>query len=242
MIRILALCTALLCITLPPIVQAEDDLGEFRTQLGTEWRLTKQDRKRNIQTYARLEDGKRFRSFKVVAELDGTVDTLARVLFDFDNYTKWFWETLESRLIQKNSPTEMVVYMVHKAPFSLPNRDTIVLVTVDPQTRTKPHLDMRVSAIPEFMDKKPLLVRMPDEEITLKFSPLPGNKVAMEAIGVFDPGGVVPAWAGNFVQRNAPYSVILGMQRMMNQDKYLKATNNFAFPIYNYSDYNPATN
>lgn len=237
---IIALSTALLCLSLQSAVQADDNLNEFRNGLGTEWRLTKQDRKRNIQTYARLEDGKRVRSFKVVAELDGNVETLARVLLDFDNYPKWFWETLESRQIQQNSATEMVVYMVYKAPFSLPNRDTVVRVTMEPQTRSKPWLVMRVSAIPDFIAAKPPLVRMPAEEITIKFSPLTAGKISMEAVGMFDPGGVVPAWAGNFVQRNAPYSVVLGMQRMMNQDKYRQAHTSLAFPVYSYDDYNPA--
>ena len=240
-LRKLALGGVLLLSVLSPLaaLAADDDLDEFRTRLGTEWRLTKQDNLRNIKTYARLEEGKRYRSFKVEAELDGDVDALARVILDFDNYTKWFWETRESRLVKQISPTEYIVYMVHKAPYTLPDRDTVLRGVVEPQTRSKPYVVLRVSAMPDYLPLKPPLVRMPAEEMTIKFSPLPGNKVQMEAEGFFDPGGTVPAWAANFVQRAAPYSVVLGMQRMMAQDKYQKGRN-LPFPVYSYSFYNNA--
>ena len=171
--------------------------------------------------------------------LDGDVDALARVILDFDNYTKWFWETRESRLVKQISPTEYIVYMVHKAPYTLPDRDTVLRGVVEPQTRSKPYVVLRVSAMPDYLPLKPPLVRMPAEEMTIKFSPLPGNKVQMEAEGYFDPGGTLPAWAANFVQRAAPYSVVLGMQRMMAQDKYQKGRN-LPFPVYSYSFYNNA--
>ena len=43
----------------------ESDLDELRTPLSNEWRLVRHDRKRNIKTWMRQEDGKQFRSFKV---------------------------------------------------------------------------------------------------------------------------------------------------------------------------------
>ena len=236
-LRILGLCSALLLSSLSLASHAADnDLDEFRTKLGSEWRLTKQDNLRNIKTYARLDEGKRYRSFKVEAELDGNIEALARVILDFDNYTKWFWETRESRQVKQISPTEYIVYMVHKAPYTLPDRDTVLHGVFEPQTRTKPQAVLRVSAMPEYLPLKPPLVRMPAEEMTITFSPLPGKKVQMTAEGFFDPGGTVPAWAANFVQRNAPYSVVLGMIRMMQQDKYLKGRA-LPFPVYNYNDY-----
>ena len=65
-----------LCLLLPaaPALAAngDDDLDELRTPLGNEWRLTRHDQRRNIKTWSRLEDGKRYRSFKVEAELEGT--------------------------------------------------------------------------------------------------------------------------------------------------------------------------
>jgi hypothetical protein len=103
-LRFLCLLLLLSTVFRAPLVQAEEDLGELRTQLGNEWQLTRHDQRRHIKTYARLEDGKRYRSFRVEAELNTRVETLARVVLDVDNYTKWFWHTRESRLLKQVSP------------------------------------------------------------------------------------------------------------------------------------------
>lgn len=219
-------------------VHAEDDLDELRTPLGYEWRLTRHDQRRNIKTYDRLENGKRFRSFKVEAELDARVETMVRVLTDVDSYTKWFWHTRESRLLKQLSPTEFIVYMVHNAPAGLPDRDTVVRAILEPQTRSKPYLMLRASAVPDFIPLRKSLVRMPSEEITVKFSPISANKVLLEVEGYFDAGGTVPVWAANFVQRSAPYSVMLGLQRMVDNDHYALARTPLPFTVYEWSSYN----
>lgn len=235
--RLTALYCAFLLLLTSASAFAESDLDDLRSRLGQEWVLMKNDRMRNIKTYARLEDGKRYRSFKVEAVLDTTVDALAHVLLDFDGYTRWYWKTRESRLLQQKSPTEFVIYMVHEAPYGLPDRDAVLQGIVEPQTRTKKTLTLKVNALPEFMAAKPPLVRMPAEDMSVKFSPLPNNRVQLEAEGYFDAGGTVPAWAANFVQRSAPYAVVLGLQRMVSLDEYRSSKKNLAFPIYNYDDY-----
>lgn len=216
--------------------RAEDDLDEFRSQLTSQWQLVKNDRMRNIKTYARLEDGKRYRSFKVEATIDAPVEAVARVLLDFDNYTRWFWKTRESKLLRQGSATEYFVYMVHDAPYGLPDRDTVLKGTIEPQTKSKPYVTLRVTALPDMLPAKPPLVCMVAEEMSIKFTPLPDNQVEMVTEGYFDPGGVVPAWAANFVQRNAPYAVLLALQRMTQKEEYMKAKTPLPFPIYNYNE------
>jgi hypothetical protein len=214
-----------------------NDLDEFRSKLTNEWLLVKNDRLRQIKTYARLEDGKRYRSFKVEANLDVSTEALARVLLDFENYTRWFWKTRESKLIRQNSPTEYMVYMVHDAPYGLPDRDTVIKGTIEPQAKNKPYVTLRVTATPDALPAKPPLVRMIAEEMTIKFTPISDNQIEMTTEGYFDPGGVVPAWAANFVQRSAPYAVIVALQRMAQRPEYnSKAKQPLPFPIYSYDN------
>lgn len=216
--------TALLVVT--PVCSAyaapddDNDIDTLQTRLGRDWVLVKNDKMRNIKTYAKQEDGKHFRSFKVEATLDGTLEAGARVLLDFENYNKWYWEVLETKLLKRVSPTEYYIYFVHRAPYGLPNRDVILHATVDPPTKQKRSITLRVRAAPDYMDDKPPLIRMRAEDMTVSFTPLPDNKVQVEAEGYIDPGGTAPNWAVNYIQRNAPYSVILGMQRMVIKDEY----------------------
>ena len=59
-------------------------------------------------------------------------------------------------------------------------------------------------------------MRVQEQDMTVKFTPIAKDKVRLEAEGFVDPGGIAPTWAMNFVQRNAPYSTMLGLQRRVS--------------------------
>jgi hypothetical protein len=239
---LVVLCIAILLSINNAVAAGDSDFENLRSPLGREWILTKNDRLRNIKTYVRLEDGKQFRSFKVEAVFDASMQTISNVLLDFNNYTKWYWETRESRLLQQKSSTDFIVYIVHKAPQGLPDRDVILHGVIEPQTSTKRSLVLKVVALPDYLPAKPPLVRMPAEDISIKFSPLPNGKIQAEAEGYFDAGGAAPVWATNFVQRIAPYSVVRNLQRMLLRDEYRNSKQPPLFPMYDYEDYMPANN
>jgi hypothetical protein len=219
----------------PPLYAATDDdgLDELQEKLGNEWVLVKNDQRRNIKTYAKQEDGKRFRSFKVDATLDSTIEAGVRVMLDAENYTKWYWEVLEGSMLKRVSPTEYYIYLKHRAPYGLPNRDVILHAVVEPQTKDKNFIKLTVRASPNFIPEKPPLIRMLAEDMTIIYTPLPNNKVHIEAEGYVDPGGRVPTWANNYIQRNAPYSILLGLLRMMTYDEYRHSKAPLPFPINN---------
>ncbi|HEX5362285.1 MAG TPA: hypothetical protein VFW49_14550 [Fluviicoccus sp.] len=231
---ILALC--LTATAAPAQTGEKSDLESLRNRLSNEWLLVKNDRLRQIKTFARHEDGKRYRSFKVEAMLDTHMEPLARVLLDFDNYTRWFWKTLESRLLRKDSATDYLVYMMHDAPYGLPDRDTILRAVIEPQVKGHPHVLLRISAEPELLPPKPPLVRVVAEEMTIRFLPVSDRQVQMEAEGYFDPGGVIPPWAANLVQRTAPYAVVVAMQQRTELPEYRQATTPLPFPVYNWNE------
>lgn len=209
------------------------ELEELRSRLSADWLMVRNDQAHRIRTYARLEDGKRYRSFKVEATLDTPVEPLARVLLDFSGYPRWFWKTREAGLIRQDSPTDYYVYMVHDAPYGLPDRDTILHATVEPQSKGHPYVVLRTSAAPDLKPPRPPLVRILAEEMTIRLTPLPGNKVQIVVEGYFDPGGQVPVWAANMVQRNAPYAVMLAMQQMTELPEYRNNTKPLPFAVYN---------
>lgn len=210
---------------------AQEDLRELQLPLSDTWRLVKDDPVRNVRTYARLEPGKRFRSFKVEAVIDAPVTTLARLMLDFDRYPDWYWSVRESRLLKQVSPTEYYLYLVHNAPYGMPDRDVILHASVIPPTPDNPVILLHVRAEPGFLPEQPPLVRMPAEDMTIRFTPLPENRVRIESEGYVDPGGKVPSWASNFVQRSAPYSIIVNIQRMVEKEEYAHGNTPLPFPL-----------
>jgi hypothetical protein len=220
----------LFCLT-PAALAADDDLDELRDKLGNQWVLLKNDRLRSIKTWIKQEDGKQYRSFKVEALLNGDLETYTRVMLDADNFSKWYWEVLESKMLKRVSATEYYLYLKHRAPIGQPNRDVILHAVFEPQSVQNPSLVMQVRAVPDFLPHKPKLVRMPAEDMMVKVTPQPGNKVLVEAEGYVDPGGSAPNWAINYIQRSAPYSIMLGLQRMMNDPAYAESRQRAPFPV-----------
>ncbi|PTQ89151.1 START domain-containing protein [Agitococcus lubricus] len=210
----------------------DDELLELRgTQAFNEWILVKHDTKRNIKAYSKREDGKRIRSFKLDYLIDAPLVALGRVYLDIDNYTRWFWEVRNAKVLKIISPTEFYYYIQHDAPVTLPDRDAIIHATIEPYTRKKGFAALKLKAVPDFIPEKPPLVRMLAEDMVLKFTPINKEQVRVEVEGYIDPGGMAPTWAVNAVQKQAPYYTVVGLQRMVQQVKNQGLPPDFPFKI-----------
>ena len=229
----MVLCLSLISFVNTPQVLANDDndLDELTVQLGNEWRIVKDDKRRGIKSYAKLENDKRFRSFKVEATLNTSIDIIGRVLFDFDSYVKWYWQVKDIQLLKKISENEHYLYIAHNAPPTIPDRDVILHTIIEPYSNKHPYVIFRVKAMPNYMPAKPPLIRMLAEDMLLKITPIGVNKVKLEAEGYVDPNGNEPVWATNFIQRSAPYSIIKGLQYMTTLEQYQKPDDNAQFSL-----------
>ncbi len=195
------------------LAKDEQGLDGLQQGIGSDWQLIKQSSKPEMRTWARREDGQQIRSFRVEATLSGTMDSFLDTVMDAENYGRWHWQVQESRTLKRISPQESIIYLKHKAPYSLPDRDVVIRVRV--KTLTPSESVLNVEALPNFIPASPGVVRMPAENMTVKVTQRPGKQLLVEAEGFFDPGGKTPDWAANFVQRSAPYTILLGLQRML---------------------------
>jgi len=209
----------------------ENDINDFRMKLNTEWQLEKEDPRRQIISHTRQEVGKRFRSFKSEVIVNASMKTLAMILFDFDSYPKWFWQVREAHLLQTISPTEFIWYVKHDAPLNLPDRDAILHTVIDPATETKPYATLNIKTVKNYLPELQGIVRIQEEELKVKITPISANNLKIEIQGYVDPSGIVPAWATNFVQKSAPYASALGLKRMTKIPKYRNALEESLFQL-----------
>ena len=95
-IAIMAFATLTTLTPITSFADKADDLEELRVdnKRANDWVLVKKDKLKNITTWAKREDGKSIRSFKVDMVVDADLETLARVHFDVENIKRWFWETI----------------------------------------------------------------------------------------------------------------------------------------------------
>jgi hypothetical protein len=223
------LCSLML--SLPALAADDDDIRNLQSKLGNEWIQVKNDRRQKIKTFVKQEDGKRYRTIKTESLLEGTLETALRVMTDFDQYRRWSWNVRESRLLKQVSPTEYYAYVVHESPPGVPDRDVIFHMVFEPPSPSRPYMVLRTNAAASYIPEKPPMVRMLAEDVFVKLTPQPDNKVLMTMEGYVDPGGTMPPWAINFVSRSAPYVTMLGMRRMMLLDEYINSKKPLPFPV-----------
>ena len=207
-----------------------DDLDELRAQ-NNDWTLVKNDIAKQIKTYDKREQNKRMRSFKIDATFNAPVESVAAVYFDIENYDKWFWQVLDRRIIKKVSDTEFYYYLQHDAPVSLPDRDVVIHAVIEPYSAKKGYAAFKLKAVPDFIPPRPPFIRMTAEDMVIRWTPIEKDKTRLEVEGFIHPGGTVPSWAINAVQRQAPYYTMLGLQRMVQLPQYKNATTPLPFSI-----------
>lgn len=219
---------------LAPLAHAAgDDLDELREiPQKAEWRLIKDDRLHNIKVFVRNEEGhNNIRSFRVTCIADASIETLARVQGDFDNYKRWYFATKEIKFLKRMSDREYIYYMVHDAPIGTPDRDVILRTVIEPMTAKRPYVFMRITALPDYLPPNPPYVRMLAENYTVKWTPLEKNKTLIESEGFINPGGSAPAWAVNFAQGKGPYANMMGMTRQAQLAQYQDANAPLPFTL-----------
>ncbi|HRH91428.1 MAG TPA: hypothetical protein PLW01_05880 [Agitococcus sp.] len=216
---------ALLGFTINNHAFAENALDDLRENnySKNEWRLSKHDKRHDIKVYIKNEDGQKIRSFKVEALLDTNIETLSRIQSDIENYSRWYFATLETKLLKKVSDKEYIFYMVHDAPYGNPDRDVIMRAVIEPMTKKRPYVQIKMEALPTYLPVIPPYVRMEAENYIARWTPVGNNQVLLEAEGFVNPGGNAPSWTVNFIQGRGPYANMMGLRRMINLPKYNEA-------------------
>lgn len=219
-------------------VLADSEIDDLRPRLDNEWVQIQEDKRNDIRAYIRHEDDKPFRSFKADMRLDVSIKTLISVILNFDNYTKWYWKTQTSKILKEHSPTHFIIYVVHDAPYNIPDLDVILDAVVKPQSTSQASITLKVSALPDYLAVKPHLKRMLAEDMSVKITPLPNDRVHVEVHGYFEVRNhILPKWAANIIQRTAPYTVLTQLKKIAHLTHHQKSSTPVGFAVYNHEEY-----
>lgn len=217
----------LMCMLASQYVFADDndlDYLQYKTEKNV-WIQSKNDKRLNIQTWYKQEEGKQVRSFKIVANLDLSIEKIAMALVDGNSWQRWFWECVESKIIKENYATgEAIFYVRVKVPRPFPDRDTVMQAKIEPYSTEKGKMILRFKALPNYIADTPNIVRAQEFTFNIELIPINENQTKISLEGYVDPGKGLPAWAVNFMMRKAPYTSAVGLQRYVkiSQDTKLR--------------------
>ena len=177
-----------------------------------EWTLRRE--KDGINIYSRPSDYSKFDDIRVDMDLPGTIDQLATILRDVNNYTDWVYATRASKMIRKVSENELIYYAEVGTPWPAANRDYYadLKITVNAANHS---MSVQSNGLKDYQPEKKDLVRIPMSKGFWTVTTPAENKIHLQYILQIDPGGAVPAWVLNNFATKAPIETFTNLKKKM---------------------------
>lgn len=189
--------------------------------LENNWTLKKN--RKGIQVFTRDIPGSGFKEFRAIAEIETTMTGVLRLMEDIRSYPLWFPKLQESRLLKKNSPTEMILYHWMKVPFPADDRDSVFKVTARRDARTKT-VTLALTSLPDYLPERTGIIRVRYISGSWTFIP---NKERGTVTVIYqmhsDPGGKLTPLLANAAVVKRPFTVLKNMREMLKKPEYRDA-------------------
>ncbi|HEX5276320.1 MAG TPA: hypothetical protein VFW42_01485 [Fluviicoccus sp.] len=217
--RLLMACLLLalpFLIHFPAALADGEDVAALQPPQTRQWQLIKDDKPRNIQIYTKREDHERVRSMKAEAEIPASVKDMVGLLLDYERYPQWFWRLKEIRPLKVVSPMEAYVYVVFSPPMGFPDRDVVLHFTAE-YLHNGQRAVVQANSVNDYYPEQPGRVRMPYARMDSKINEIAEGRIYFKGEVIMDPGGKLPVWASNFVQRQGPYLTMLNVLKVLER-------------------------
>ena len=186
-------------------------LGTIAAQ---EWKLSKSNDQ--IKVYTRHENDSRFNTIKVVAEFNGSIDKLIRILKDVNNNKNWVYKTNQARVIEIVNPHEFTYYAETSVPWPFSNRDMVIRMQFF-HDATNDTLLVKATGLPEGIAQKEGLVRIKKFEGLWQVKQVSENKIAIQYLLKINPGGNIPPGISNLFVSNGPFETFNNLSKLLSR-------------------------
>jgi hypothetical protein len=180
----------------------------------TNWELSKN--KNGIEVYTASNSTSKFRSIKVEANVDGTLEKLIAILMDVSNNKNWVYNTRLSYLIRKASASDIIYYAETSLPWPISNRDMIIRMQFFHDTLSKT-LKVIATGLPNELPEKKGLVRIKYFNGLWDVKYNEDNKMHINYTLSMEPGGSVPAGVTNMFISKGPYETFNNLSKALQK-------------------------
>lgn len=160
------------------------------------------------------------RGFKAVTTVRSSLAGLVGLLMDNGIASQWIYRTERIELLRRDDKAQTFTVRAEIDFLPLKDRDVVIdgSIMQDPKTLTV-FIDSRSTPAGQYPESDGF-VRMPGMRGRWEFRPLGDGKVEVTMSGHADPGGYLPDFLVNLVVKETPYQTLLGLRRMIAQEKY----------------------
>ncbi len=189
-----------------------------------DWELIRN--RNNVEVYSRPVENKNDRELKAITIVDSDLSNLLAIIYDVEYYPNWVYRASEAEILNTVSETEFYYYQVTDAPWPITDRDMIIHVKVS-QDEVSREITVKFTGVPDYMEEKPGFVRVPSFNGNWVFTPLEDGTVRVVHSLLIEPEGEIPSWIVNSAAVEGPYSTLLNMRRLINEDRFAKRSFDF---------------
>jgi len=178
--------------------------------------------------YTHKTDVSNFAEFRGITYIDSQVSSFVAVMQDASNMTNWVYSIVEARLLEKPSDTSIIYYAESKLPWPFDNRDAVYhdIFQWDADKRI---LIVRIDCLPEYLEEKKNIVRIPYAKGYWKVEETEKNKLKITFQMVVDPGGSVPSWLVNAFIVDSPFETLKELKEIIKEKKYQNVRYDFIY-------------
>lgn len=164
------------------------------------WTLKKD--KDEIQIYTKTTDSSKIKAYKAMMTVKSSLDKVKNVIIDGNQLYTWNYKAIDSKLLQKKSENEYLIWMALDLPWPIRNRDVVIYLQI--KRITSEILLITVSSAPNAYEELDEYLRITEFEGYWLLEEK-GEEVTITHQMHGDPGGNVPSWFVNTTITRAPY-------------------------------------
>lgn len=189
-----------------------------------DWTLEKS--RNNIKVYSRPVENTETRELRAVTTVNAELSSIVAIIKDVEFYPKWVYRCSEAEILNKVSETEFYYYQVSDAPWPVSDRDMTIHARIS-QNEATGEVVVKLDGIPDYIEKKSGLVRVPKFNGKWVLTPLDNGEIRVAHELFVAPQSDIPSWLLNYAAIEGPYSTLYNMMSIINNDRF--ANKSFEF-------------
>lgn len=191
-------------------------INYYYASAQTEWELTKD--RNEIKVYTAKQNSSKFRSIKVEAVFNGTLQKLVKILMDVRNNKNWVYGTKNSYPVKEVNAGEIFYYSETELPWPLSNRDVPIRMKLNLNTANNT-LEVVAVGEPGAIPVQKGIVRIPVFNSSWNVKSDGKNRIFINYFLQIDPGGNVPPPVSNAFLGKGPLETFQNLQRLLKEAK-----------------------
>ena len=183
----------------------------FSSYSQSDWKLEKDAS--GIQIYTRIVSVSSIKEYKAITLMKTSLKSLVYKIIDGEHLKDWNYKTTKSRLLDKKSDKECLVYMYNDLPWPAKNRDHVSELKVDVVNSLLTKISIKSS--PKKLNQKKGVIRVVNfSGFWLLEKTKLGVIVTQQMHG--DPGGALPTFIINAMLVNAPFNTFKQLKEQLD--------------------------